>query len=217
MSLPKTRLDLPRLTMHFVALLPLILLLLAALTGGLSVNPIQDATQRMGQAAILLWIASLACTPVFIITGWRKANAFRRPLGLYAAFYAAVHFILFAGVDYGFSLSLIAREVAEKRYIIVGLVALLILLALAVTSFRWWKARLGKRWKWRHRLAYLAAVLAVFHYGWVAKGDFLALSGSVLQPWIYGGIVLLLLFVRIPPIRRALQRRRDSNNRDSNA
>lgn len=203
----RPRLDPLRLLMHAAALLPLVLLLLAALTGRLSVNPIQDATQRMGQAAILLLMASLACTPVFILTGWRPANAFRRPLGLYAAFYAAAHFILFAGVDYGFSLELLSREVAEKRYIIVGLAALLILLVLAVTSFRWWKARLGKRWKGLHRLAYLAALLAVFHYGWVAKGDFLAFSGSVLQPWIYGGIVLLLLLVRLPPIRRVLRRK----------
>jgi sulfoxide reductase heme-binding subunit YedZ len=218
MKKPVRPFDPIRLLVHAAALFPLAALVFAALTGGLSINPIQDATQRSGQAAILLLIASLACTPVFILTGWRKANTFRRPLGLYAAFYAASHFLLFAGVDYGFSWPLLSREISEKRYIVVGAAALLILLALAATSFRYWQKRLGKNWKWLHRLVYLASGLVILHYGWVVKGDFLGLRGDVLRPWIYGAFVAFLLIVRLPPVRSAVldARRRITQPRRQN-
>ena len=114
------RLEPIRLLVHASALVPLAALITAAFTDGLGVNPIQAATQRAGQAAILLLIASLACTPAITLTGWRKAGTFRRPLGLYAAFYAFLHFILFAGVDYRFSWALLLPELTEKRFILVG-------------------------------------------------------------------------------------------------
>jgi sulfoxide reductase heme-binding subunit YedZ len=203
-----SRLEPIRLLVHASALVPLTALIAAAFTDGLGVNPIQAATQRAGQAAILLLIASLACTPAITLTGWRKAGTFRRPLGLYAAFYAFLHFILFAGVDYRFSWALLLPELTEKRFILVGAAALLILLTLAATSVRFWMKRLGKRWKWLHRLVYLAGGLVILHYGWAVKGDFFGLSGNVLRPWIYGILVVLLLALRIPAVRAAVIRLR---------
>ncbi len=118
-----------QLAVHAAALAPLAVLVVAALTGGLSVNPIQDATFRTGKTALVLLVASLACTPANTVFGFRPAIKVRRALGLYAFLYAAIHFAIFIGLDYGFDLRLVALELAEKRYILVGAAALLILLA----------------------------------------------------------------------------------------
>ena len=182
---------------HVAALAPLILLLVDYATGRLSFNPIREITLRTGRYALILLVLSLACTPVRVLTGWNPVMRLRRPLGLYAFMYAGLHLLVFAGLDYGFKLSLIWEELAQRRFIQVGLVAFLLLLPLAVTSTRQWIAKLGKSWKRLHRLVYLAALLALLHFLWVVKGD-------LRRPLVYAVVVVLLLVVRIPPIRDAL-------------
>ncbi|HSN75313.1 MAG TPA: protein-methionine-sulfoxide reductase heme-binding subunit MsrQ, partial [Anaerolineae bacterium] len=184
-----------QLAIHAAALAPLAVLLVAALTGGLSVNPIQDATFRTGKTAMVLLVASLACTPANTVFGFRPAIKVRRALGLYAFLYAAIHFSIFIGLDYGFDLRLVALELAEKRYILVGAAALLILLPLAVTSTKGWQRRLGKTWKKLHRWVYLAGVLVIFHYIWVQKSD-------IREPIIWGTILGVLLVLRVPAVRK---------------
>ncbi|MER2599431.1 MAG: protein-methionine-sulfoxide reductase heme-binding subunit MsrQ [Caldilineales bacterium] len=188
---------------YTVALLPLLLLVFDALAGRLSVNPIQEATLRTGKAAWLVLLASLACTPLNTLFGWRAALKVRRGLGLIAFFYAAIHFTIFLGVDYGFDLALVGLELAEKRYVLVGAAALLILLLLAVTSTKGWQRRLGKRWKSLHRWVYLAALLVVFHYAWVQKAD-------IRQPVAWGLLLAVLLLLRVRRVRTALAARRRS-------
>lgn len=189
---------------HVLAWIPLAWLIYEMQTGHLTANPIQDATQRMGRAAILMLMAALAVTPVRLLTGVRQVQTLARPLGLYAFFYAVVHLLLYVGVDYGFDFSLILPDVVDKPYIYIGLAAFLILLALAVTSFRWWMKRLGKRWKQLHRLVYLAGVLVVIHYAMAVKGDILHLKGNVGMPLFYAGLVVFLLAVRHPGIRKSV-------------
>jgi methionine sulfoxide reductase heme-binding subunit len=189
-------------TMHLGAWIPLAILLVDAISGNLTINPIQDATQQMGRAAILLLSASLSITPLKILTGVRELQKLARPLGLYAFFYVVIHLTLYAGVDYGFDLSLLVPDAADKKYIFIGLAAFLILLALAVTSSRWSMKRLGKHWKQLHRLVYAAGVLAVLHYALAAKGDLFRLQGNILGPAIYLILVALLLIVRIPRVRK---------------
>jgi methionine sulfoxide reductase heme-binding subunit len=184
-----------QLAVHAAALAPLVVLIAAALTGNLSVNPIQEATFRTGKTAMVLLVASLACTPANTVFGFRPALKVRRALGLYAFLYAAVHFAIFIGLDYGFDLRLVALELAEKRYILVGFAALLILLALAVTSTKGWQCRLGKTWKKLHRWVYLAGVLVIFHYIWVQKSD-------IREPLVWGAVLGLLLLLRVPAIRK---------------
>jgi sulfoxide reductase heme-binding subunit YedZ len=120
----------------------------------------------------------------------------RRPLGLYAFMYAGLHFLIFVGLDYGFDLDLIGQAILNQRYVLVGFAAGLLLLLLAITSTRGWQKRLGKNWKRLHRLAYLAAILAIVHFMWLVK--------DIREPLRYGAVVALLLIVRIPVIRRAL-------------
>ena len=108
--------------------------------------------------------------------------------------------LTFVGLDYGFDFALIVPEVLQKRFVQVGMLAFLLLLPLAITSTRGWIKRLGKNWKRLHRLVYLAAVAVVIHFVWVAKGD-------IRRPLRYGAVLVLLLLIRVPPIRRVLRRR----------
>ena len=173
--------------------------------GGLGVNPVQAATQWAGRFALIYLLFSLACMPLNALFGFRQALKVRRALGLYAFMFAAVHLGIFVGLDYVFDWTLLWLDVANKRYVFVGAGAMLILLALAVTSFRWWMKRLGKNWKRLHRLVYLAGMLVVVHYAWAKKGDLFRLQGDILGPLVAGVILLVLLAVRIPALRKAVR------------
>jgi sulfoxide reductase heme-binding subunit YedZ len=193
-----------RWLLHFAAWLPLIVLIADALNDNLTFNPIQAATQRTGDTAIVLLGLSLLCSPLSTYAGWKDAIKLRRALGLYAFLYAAIHFSLFAIVDYGLQFNLIVPEFLQKYYLWVGLPAFIILLALAATSFRWAMRRMGKNWKRLHRYIYLGAILVVLHLAFVIKGDFFRLGGDVWKPFVAAIIIGGLLIVRIPRVRRAL-------------
>ncbi|MCC6627380.1 MAG: sulfoxide reductase heme-binding subunit YedZ [Chloroflexi bacterium] len=182
---------------HAGALLPLAALLLDWAANDLTANPIQAATQRTGYPALVLLVLSLACTPVATLTGWKRLLALRRPLGLYAALYAAMHLTIFAVIDYGLDLALIWQTIEEKRFVVAGFSAFLLLVPLALTSTRGWQRRLGRRWKRLHRLVYVAAPLAVVHYLWLVKSD-------IRLPLAFATAVVLLLALRLPPVRRAV-------------
>jgi len=186
-----------RLLVHVGSLIPLGVLLWDFFTGNLTVNPIQAATQRTGNIALVILLLSLVCSPLSSILGIKEALKFRRTLGLYAFFYATLHFLIFAGLDYTFRLDLIWESLVEKPFILVGFASGLIILALAVTSFQWWMRRLGKNWKRLQRLVYLSGGLAVLHYIWAVKAD-------IRIPLLAGGVLLFLLILRIPFIKRAL-------------
>jgi sulfoxide reductase heme-binding subunit YedZ len=200
-QLPHLRLirRLVRFFVHLGALLPLGVLICSFLTGNLTANPIQEASQRTGDVALVMLLLSLACSPEASILGLKEALEYRRTLGLYAFFYAALHFLIFAGLDYAFRLDLIWDALLEKRFILVGFAAGLLLMLLALSSFRWWVKRMGKNWKNLHRLVYLAAGLVVLHYLWAVKAD-------IRMPLLAGGVLLLLILVRIPVIQRMLMR-----------
>ena len=190
-----------QLLVHVAALMPLAWLIFDAAFGRLSVNPIQDIEQRTGKYALVLLVLSLWCTPFNILTGWSPVTRWRRPLGLYAFGYAALHFLTFVGLDYGFNFRFLWMDVAGKRYIFVGLSALLILIPLALTSTRGWQKRLGKAWRKLHRWVYLAGGLVIAHYVWAVKAD-------IRGPLIWGAVIALGLVVRLPAVRTALVARR---------
>jgi sulfoxide reductase heme-binding subunit YedZ len=180
---------------HVGGLIPLAVLLWDWSQDNLTVNPIQAVTLRTGRFAIILLILSLAITPINSLFGWRKVIPLRKWLGLYSALYVGIHFLIFIGVDYGFNLSFIAADLLTKRYVIVGFFAGLILLPLVLTSTKGWQKRLRKNWKRLHKLVYIAGLLASTHFIWQVKSD-------IRVPLIYAGIVLILLALRIPIIRR---------------
>jgi sulfoxide reductase heme-binding subunit YedZ len=190
--------------MHIAAWFPIARLVFEAFTGGLTANPIQHLEQRTGRAAITLLFFSLAATPLNSLFGWSEMIKRRRALGLYAFMYATIHVIIFADLDYGLAWSLIFQTIFEKPFVLVGATAFLLLIPLAITSFDIWKKRLKKNWKRLHTLVYFIAPLAVLHYAWGKKGTFFALQGDILLPLIYGLILVLLMVLRIPSVRRFL-------------
>lgn len=185
-----------QLLVHIGALLPLVNLFWDHWTDGLTINPIQAATLRTGKIALVMLILTLACTPLNTLFGFRPAIKARRALGLYTFMYAAIHFYIFIGIDYAFDLELLIEAIFEKRYALVGFSAFLILLPLAITSFKVWQKKLGKNWKRLHRLVYLASLLVIVHYVWLVKSD-------IRVPLAYGGIVVALLLLRIPRVKKA--------------
>lgn len=191
-----------RIIVHAAAWLPLIWLVFAALTDNLTINPIQAAMQRSGQFALIFLLLSLSATPVNSLFGFHQALKVRRALGLYAFLYAVLHFFIFIFLDYGLNLTLILEALVEKRFIIAGASALIILTALALTSFQWWMKRLGKKWKYLHRLVYLAGIFVVLHFAWARKGDIFSLQGDILAPLIAGIILMILLILRLPIVRK---------------
>jgi sulfoxide reductase heme-binding subunit YedZ len=184
------------LLVNLAAALPLLLLAFDNVAGNLSVNPIDDFTDRTGKAAIIILMASLACTPANTVFGFRKALTVRKSLGLWAFTYAALHLMVYIGLDYALDWNLIIQDaLLEKRFIIVGLAALLIMLPLAITSTKGWMRRLGRNWKRLHQLVYAAGVLAVIHFLMLVKAD-------RTEPLIYAVVLSILLLLRVPIIRR---------------
>jgi len=191
-----------QIIMHIYAWSALAHLLFDFAVGNLSVNPIQDLEQRTGRAAITLLVLSLMSTPLNTLFGWKELLKRRRALGLYTFMYATIHVLIFLDLDYGLSWSLIFQSVFEKPYILVGATSFLLLIPLAVTSFDVWKKRLKKNWKRLHQVVYFIAPLVVLHFAWSKKGSIFELQGDVLRPLIYGLVVLILLILRIPRIRK---------------
>jgi sulfoxide reductase heme-binding subunit YedZ len=197
MRLPQLHFTKFQIAVHLLAWLPLLVLIWDALNDNLTANPIQTVTFRTGKFALLFLTLSLSITPLHIITGWNPLIRVRRTLGLYAFMYAALHFLTFSGLDYGFNLQWIIPEITEKPYIIVGLLALSILIALALTSTKGWQRRLRRNWKRLHRLVYAASLLVIVHYIWLVKNH----QG---EPWVWGAAVVFLLVMRIPSVRRTV-------------
>jgi len=175
--------------------IPLGLVLINYLRNDLTANPIQAATLRTGRTAINLLILSLACTPIRNILGLTSFIKIRKTLGLFAFLYAALHFLIFIGLDFEFNLSWIVDEIRFKPFIQIGLSALVLLIPLVITSFNKMQGIMGKWWKILHRIVYLAAILVIIHYLMATKGD-------IFRPIIYAAITFILLILRIPTLNK---------------
>ncbi len=193
-----------QIAIHIYAWFGIALLIFDFATGNISPNPVQDLEQRTGRHALTLLVLLLLCTPINTLFKWSEPLKRRRALGLYTFMYATIHVIIFADLDYGLAWSRLLQEVIQKSRLVVGAIAFILLIPLAITSFDIWKKRLGKNWKRLHQLVYFLAPLVVLHYLWSKKGDILSLQGEILKPLIYGLIIAIFLIVRIPPIKKAL-------------
>jgi sulfoxide reductase heme-binding subunit YedZ len=195
-----------RVFVHVGALVPFALLLWDGAHNHLTVNPIQEITFRTGRNALKLLLLSLACTPAATLLGFKAALLVRRPLGLYAFFYATLHFLTFTVVDYNLDWQQIKQAIVEKRYVLAGFSAFVLLVPLALTSTKGWQRRLGRRWRTLHWLVYPAAGLVILHYVWLSKGDVLLLRGDIRTPVAYGAVLAVLLILRAPVLRRQAAR-----------
>jgi methionine sulfoxide reductase heme-binding subunit len=200
----KPRFTLLQIIVHIGGWIPLALILYGFFTNQLTANPIQAIEQRTGLQALTFLLLSLACTPLASIAGWRELIQRRKALGLYGFLYAALHVFTFFVIDYGLDLGAVWRDVWNKSYIIIGAIAFLLLLPVAVTSFKYWMKRLGRNWKRLHWLVYLISPLVVYHFVLVVKGNLSRLQGNLAQPLLYGSIAALLLVLRISKVKLAL-------------
>ena len=179
----------------FLALLPFLLLVLSLLTGQLGPNPIDTLTDQTGTLAIRMLLISLMLTPL----RWLLKNTwpirFRRMMGLFAFFYAALHVTTYFALDQQFDLAAIGSDLLERPYIMAGTVAFLILLPLAITSNRRMVKRLGARWLSLHRWVYIAGAAVVVHYVWLAKGD-------LIEPFVYLALLIVLFSHRLVKMMR---------------
>ena len=172
-------------------LVPGVAILVLAARGTLAADPIAEALNRFGLLALVFLVASLTCTPLKTLFGWTWPIRVRRMLGLFSFGYACAHFLTYAVIDQGLDLRAIVEDITERNFILVGFLAFLLLVPLAVTSTKGWVRRLGfVCWQRLHRLVYAAAVLAAVHFVWRVKKD-------VTEPAVYAAIIGALFMVRI--------------------
>jgi sulfoxide reductase heme-binding subunit YedZ len=182
--------------LFILALLPLAFLIYRALNDDLGANPIETINRYTGDWVLRFLLITLAVTPLRRLTGWNGLLRYRRMLGLFAFFYACVHFLSWAWLDQYFVLADIVRDVAKRPYITVGFASFLMLIPLALTSTNAIIRRLGaKRWQQLHRLVYLIGIGGVVHFLWLVKSD-------IREPLVYGAVLALLLGFRLWDRRR---------------
>jgi len=186
---------------------PLAYLVWLAILGRLGANPIAEVLNQLGFVAIILLLASLACTPLRIIFGWNWPFRTRRTLGLMGFVYAALHVCTYAGLDQVGNWRAIWMDVTQRKFIFVGFAAFLMLIPLALTSTANSVRRIGsKNWKRLHRLAYTAVILGVIHF-------YLRVKADTTEPILLAIILGLLFAVRM--IKSVGNRRRAQITRNA--
>ncbi|WP_414675606.1 sulfite oxidase heme-binding subunit YedZ [Magnetovibrio sp.] len=176
----------------FVALsVPLAWLAGLALTDGLGANPIEAINRYLGDWALRMVLVALAATPLKILFGWRWPVRLRRMVGLWAFAYVALHIVNYVAIDQFFAWGDIWKDIVKRNFITVGMIAFVILSALAATSWNGAIKRMGaKAWLRLHKLVYAAAALGCLHYIWMVKAD-------LLMPMVHTGVLAALLGVRV--------------------
>lgn len=171
---------------------PLARIVLFGLTDRLGANPIEFITRSTGLWTLVFLCITLAVTPLRRITGVNAVLRFRRMLGLYAFFYAALHFTTYLWFDKWFDFAEILKDIGKRPFITVGFAAFVLLIPLAATSPRAAARKLGRRWQTLHRAIYAIAALAILHFWWMKAG-----KHDLVLPKLYGAIVVVLLGWRL--------------------
>ncbi len=169
---------------------------------GLGFNPQETSNRFTGDWAMRILLLSLAITPLSKILKSPKPILFRRMIGLFAFFYVVLHITSYVWLDMYFAWAELWADVLKRVYITVGMGSFLLLLPLAVTSTNGWVKRLGARnWQRLHRGVYGAAILVIIHF-------FMMRKGFQIEPLVYGAILAALYVLRLPPISKAISRRK---------
>jgi sulfoxide reductase heme-binding subunit YedZ len=170
-------------------LLPLAWLVYALFNDQLGANPIEVVIRRIGEWGLQLLLITLCMTPLRDLLQQTWPIQIRRMLGLFAFFYVCLHFVSYLWLDQFFDWAEIGRDIIKRPFITVGMLAVVGLVPLALTSTRKAQRRLGKKWKRLHQLVYPISIFAVLHFFWLVKAD-------LLKPAIYGLCLLALLGYR---------------------
>ncbi|TFW21071.1 sulfoxide reductase heme-binding subunit YedZ [Massilia arenosa] len=186
------RLTAVKAVVFLLALVPLARMVLRIRAGEV-VEPLEFLTRGTGDWVLYFLCLTLAVTPLRRLSGWNWLIKLRRMLGLFAFFYASLHFLCFIWFDHFFDLQAMWKDVLKRPFITVGFTAFVLLVPLAVTSTNGMVRRLGgKRWQWLHRLVYVIAPLGILHFWWMKAG-----KHNFTEPIIFGSIVALLLAFRV--------------------
>lgn len=178
-----------KIALFLVCLLPLARAAYIVL-GGMAVNPIEFITRSTGTWTLVMLLAGLAITPLRRLSGANWLIKLRRMLGLFAFFYACLHFTTYIWLDQFFDLTAVLRDIAKRPFITIGFVAFVLLIPLAATSTDAMLRRLKRNWGRLHRLVYPIAALGVLHYLWLVKRD-------LTQPLLYAAVLAVLLGLRL--------------------
>jgi len=160
---------LAKIVLFVAALVPAALLVRGVLTGTLGVNPAETIQLETGRWTFKFLLLTLLVTPLRRMTGWNVVIQFRRMLGLFAFFYGTLHFASYWAFDLVFAFGRMFADIAKRPFILLGFLAWLSMLPLAITSTRGWIRRLGRRWTHVHRLIYVTAICAAVHFAWKQK------------------------------------------------
>ena len=177
-------------SIFFMALIPFIWLLLKVFQNDLGPDPAQALSIETGEWALRFLLLTLAITPFRQIFRVAEIARLRRMIGLFAFFYASIHFLSWMAFILAFRWLAIVEELVERPYITVGFLAYVILFLLGVTSTNSMVRRLGKNWKRLHKFVYAASILAIVHLLWILRTD-------VTEAVIYGVLLAILLGYRI--------------------
>lgn len=172
----------------------------------LGINPLQTLEQTSGNTALLILIITLSITPArhFLaklftaisstdgkrLADWNWLMRTRRMIGLYSFFYALIHVSIYFSLDLAFEWQWFLSDISEKPYIVAGMISMLLLLPLAITSTDRMMRRLGKNWRRIHKLIYVIAITAIIHYWWLSKV-------GVYDAWLYSLLIICLLGYRL--------------------
>jgi sulfoxide reductase heme-binding subunit YedZ len=182
--------DLIKPMLFITSAIPLVWIIYQGVLDQLGADPAKSIADYLGLWGLRFLLITLTVTSLRVWFGWRWQLSLRRMLGLYAFFYVLLHLLAVITFIMGWRIDILVKEVTERPFIIVGMLAFLLLIPLAVTSTQKWQRRLGRSWKRLHQLIYPIAILAVLHLVYLIRA-------SYLEAFIYVCIVTVLLMQRV--------------------
>lgn len=188
-----------------VSLLPFTWLLWALFNDQLGANPVEKLTHETGLWSLRFLLLTLTVTPLMRLTRIAAFSRFRRMLGLYTFFYALCHFAIWFVADHSLDIASMWMDIVDRPYITMGFLGLLVMVPLAVTSNRFMVSRLGRQWLRLHQLTYVVLMLAVLHFIWLVKADYL-------EAGVYSVLAMALMAIRIYYWVPALSSRQKSSH-----
>jgi sulfoxide reductase heme-binding subunit YedZ len=195
-----------KFTLFVLCLIPLARLVWLGINDDLTANPIEFIQRSTGFWALFTLLLTLSLSPIRLLLGTAWQLQFRRMLGLMMFFYASLHLTIYLWLDYGFDWSDIVKDIIKHPYVLVGALAYLLTVPLAVTSNQYMMQKLREHWKQLHLTVYLIAILGVVHFWWLVKKD-------IREPLFYALVFGLLLGVRLLYKLRQIQSKSDKTRK----
>ena len=204
----KQKINLIKVAIWLLALIPLARLIWLGFNDDLGANPVEFVERSLGLWALIILLITLSLTPIRLITGQAWPIQLRRLIGLFMFFYACLHVTTYVWLDFGFVWADIVKDVAKHPRILVGFFAFMLAIPLAATSNSYMIKRLKTNWKKLHQAVYLSAILAVVHFLWLVKKD-------VTEPLYYAVALALLFAIRIYYKQKASKKPQFTINKNS--